>query len=382
MRLSQIHKASSYVVTALLALLFSLEGAKAQGGSEILNVICLDPGHGGHDPGCISGKTREKDLTLDISRRVSQRLARTYPGMTVVMTRNSDKYIGLGKRSQIANDAKADLFISIHINSAANKSASGFSVHCLGKSSNKNRDIFKENMDVCRRENAVVLLDEDKDEFFDPDDPASFMILSLVQNVYLEQSLKFAEELRASMARTSPVSGDRGVWQDPFYVLSRTSMPAVLVECGFISNEKDRRALRSEEGREKIAGSIVEAICRYKEKFDGAAKEVTPSRQETETNPAERSVAEPAPTAAQASPAVTSKVIYGTQIMALGRKVSPGDKMFKGHRPVVVRSGKYYKYIAGADKNRKKAEENFKKIKKTFRESFMVKVEGNSVKKL
>lgn len=369
LRLSQIHKLTIAIFAAVLMFFSPEAAAQNEQKADILNVICIDPGHGGHDPGCISGKTREKDLTLDISKRLASKLNEAFPEMTVVLTRSNDKYIGLGKRSQIANDAKADLFISIHINSAKNKSAAGFSIHCLGKSSNRNRDIFQENMDVCRRENAAVLLDDDKDEFFDPDDPASYMILSLMQNVYLEQSLKFAEEMRQSMSRHSSIRKDRGVWQDPFYVLSRTSMPAVLVECGFISNASDLQSLRSAEGREKIAESLFKAIKSYKSKYD---REVTPADKAAEVPEANSEI----------KTEVNPEILYGTQILASGREIPSGDKVFKGYTPLVVKSGRLYKYIIGVDSDRKEAERKFKKIKQTFKESFMVSVKDNVAEQL
>lgn len=372
MRHSQVHTAAIAILTLILLTFSQFSFAQGDGRSDILKTICIDPGHGGHDPGCVNGKTTEKFIALDISKRLSTKLTAAFPDITVVMTRATDKYIGLGKRSQIANDAKADLFVSIHINAVKNQTASGFSIHCLGKSNNKNRDIFKENMDICKRENAVVLLDEDKDEFFDPNDPASYMILSLMQNVYLEQSLKIAEEIRTSMSSHSPIKKDRGVWQDPFYVLSRASMPAVLVECGFMSNPNDLKTLRSPEGRDKIAESLFKAISNYKAKYD---RSIDQEPRNQDSAPAVE------PQAAVADDA-EAPVLYGTQILAVSKELSVTDRIFKGQKPIVIKQGKFFKYILGVESDVKKAKENFEKIRKTFKESFMVSIDGDVVKML
>ena len=372
MRLSQVHTATIAILSLILLTFSQFSFAQGEVRSDILKTVCIDPGHGGHDPGCVNGKTTEKFVALDISKRLSAKLTAAFPGMTVVMTRTTDKYIGLGKRSQIANDAKADLFVSIHINSVNNRTASGFSIHCLGKSNNKNRDIFKENMDICKRENAVVLLDEDKDEFFDPDDPASYMILSLMQNVYLEQSLKIAEEMRSSMSSRSPIKKDRGVWQDPFYVLSRASMPAVLVECGFMSNPEDLKTLRSPEGRDKIAESLFKAISSYKAKYD----------RQIDQEPAGQESVQPAAPEPEVAADAEAPMLYGTQILAASRELSVTDRIFKGQKPIVIKQGKFFKYILGVESDLEKAKEKFEKIRKTFKESFMVSIDGDVVKML
>ena len=145
----------------------------------------------------------------------------------------------LRDRANIANKANANLFISIHINSATSTSPNGYSVHILGKSSNKNRDLFAYNMDVVKRENSVVLLEDDyttKYQGFDPSDEKSYIFMTLMQNAYLEQSLLMASVISEKL-KGGPIKADRGIWQNPFLVLWATAMPAVLVETGFIDSE-------------------------------------------------------------------------------------------------------------------------------------------------
>lgn len=145
-----------------------------------LNTVCIDAGHGGTDPGCVSKdkKTYESKIALDIAKRLSEKIKASYPTVKVVMTRSTDKYITLGERADIANRNNANLFISIHVNTAAATSANGYSIHVLGQSSKKNRDLFAYNMDVCKRENSVIMLEDDystKYQGFDPTDPESFI---------------------------------------------------------------------------------------------------------------------------------------------------------------------------------------------------------------
>ena len=159
-----------------------------------LKTVVLDPGHGGHDAGCVSkdGKTYEKNLTLSIARQVGNKIKAAYPDVKVIYTRTTDKFIPLNERAEIANRNKADLFISIHINAVDSSSPTGTSAHVLGPSSNKNRDTFSESMELCRRENSVILLEDDYStayQGFNPNDPESYIIFNLLQIVDPTQSL-------------------------------------------------------------------------------------------------------------------------------------------------------------------------------------------------
>ena len=232
----------------------------------------IDPGHGGKDPGCVSkdNKTYEKTITLDIGKTLAEKIREAYPDVKVVMTRETDVYVTLDERAAIANEADADLFISIHINANTSSAPSGYSVHVLGQSSNKNRDLFANNMDVCIRENSVIMLEDDyntKYQGFDPANPESYIFMMLMQNAYLEQSLRFAEQVHSNL-EGGPITKPRGMSQDPFYVLWKTSMPAVLLELGFMSNASDLEKLRDKSNRDELAGKIFEAFGSYKNVYD------------------------------------------------------------------------------------------------------------------
>jgi len=254
-------------ILGLLILLFAVFSANAQDKLRFSTVV-IDPGHGGKDPGCISRdrSTQEKNLTLDIAERLSARISAGCPEVKVVMTRNSDEFISLNDRAEIANKNGANLFISIHINASRKSDPCGFSVHVLGDSRQKDRDLFEMNMDVVKRENAVIFLEDDyntKYQGFNPDDPRTYIFMTLMQGANREQSLNFAQIIADDLSE-GPFDTNRGICQDPFFVLWKTSMPAVLVELGFMSNYNDIRILRKEESRDKIADALYNAFVEYK----------------------------------------------------------------------------------------------------------------------
>ena len=332
-----------------------------------LSRVVIDPGHGGTDPGAISrdGKNYEKTFTLDIATRLGEKIKAECPGVEVVMTRTKDKSVALNDRAAIANKAGAELFISIHINSASSASPNGYSVHVLGKSSNKNRDLFAYNMDVCKRENSVILLEDDYTttyQGFDPSDPESFIFLQLMQNSNLEQSLEFAETV-ASHLKGGPIKINRGVWQDPFLVLWRTAMPAVLVELGFISNATDLDALKKAEDRDALASRLCAAFKEYKSRYD--ASMVLGS--ETKERPASSGTG-------SAGADASSGVSYGIQIFAGSKRLSSGDKAFLGYKPFVQDTGKLYKYVIAVGDDLSEVRGHLSEIRKKYPDAFLVKI--------
>ena len=350
-----------------------------------LSTIVIDPGHGGNDPGCISldKKTREKDIALDISKRLAKKINESLPGVKVVLTRSNDTFVTLSGRADIANEINADLFISVHVNAQAKgTSASGYSIHCLGQSSREGNDLFSKNLELCKRENSVILLEDDyqtRYQGFDPSDPQSYILFSLMQNAHLEHSLAFAEDVANAM-KGGPISRSRGVSQDPFWVLWRTTMPSVLVEVGFMTNPNDLQTMRSPEGRDKIAANLLKAIQTFKKRYDNStATTTTPQK-------ADQADVKPAPETgeAPATPAVeavseTSGTVYGIQVLATSKKMKPADPFFKGYIPTEVVSGKLYKYIiivGGdlADARRKKRE-----LDQRFPGCFLVSKEGETI---
>ena len=380
------------VLAALLAASIVPERAAGQDRLK-LSTIVIDPGHGGHDPGCISAdkKTQEKAIALDIAQRLSRKIGESLPGVKTVLTRSSDKFVTLSGRADIANDLGADLFISIHVNAQAKgTSASGYSIHCLGQSSREGNDLFSKNLDLIKRENSVILLEDDyktRYQGFDPSDPQSYILFSLMQNAHLEHSLVFAEEVANAM-KGGPISHNRGVSQDPFWVLWRTTMPAVLVEVGFITNANDLRALRSPEDRDRIAESLLKAVKAFKKRYDNstaattaperAAKPEAAPAAESKPEPAAEPEAEPAPEKAVES----SGVVYGVQVLATSKKMKPTDAFFKGYTPLEVRSGKLYKYILVAGDDLAAVRKKKKELDKKFPGCFLVSKDGETVTRI
>lgn len=353
----------------------------AQDGRLGLNTVVIDPGHGGNDPGCISKdrKTKEKDLTLDISKRLAGKIRAEYPEMKVLQTRNTDVFIPLVQRAQIANSAHANLFISIHINATTGTAANGYSVHVLGQSSKKGRDLYSNNFNECARENSVILLEDDYStnyQGFDPNDPESSILFSLMQNAYLEQSLMFADDVNRAL-KPGPFRTSRGVHQDPFLVLWKTAMPSVLIECGFISNLNDLSSLRSAAKLDEIAEGIFKAFKQFKTDYDRSLNVTIPqSAQTTSAKPSEpeTSKASERP-AVEEAPAAAGKIWFGTQILALSRKLADDDPAFLGQKVTVVRDGNIYRYIVGCSADRKEALAESRVLKKSFPDSFLVRVD-------
>ena len=344
-----------------------------------LSTVVIDPGHGGKDAGCISpsGKTMEKTVVLDISKRLAEKIRSSYPDVKVIMTRSTDKFVELQGRADIANRNKANLFISIHVNSVEGKKGgpNGYSVHILGQYTSRNRDLYAGNMDVVRRENSVIKLEDDyttKYEGFDPNDPESYIFMNLMQNAHLEQSFKFAQYVDQEM-KGGAIRRSRGISQDPFYVLWRTAMPAVLVECGFMSNDGDREALITEQGRDKIASDLFDAFKRYKKDYDGGTASATEAKTpvEEEDVPAEETV-----------PESGNSITYGTQVLVTSKVLPSSDPFFKGNTFKNYPAGKYYKYVIGFSDDLSTASTAFEKIKKSFPDSFLVKIENGEFSRI
>ena len=239
----------------------------SQVNSNKIKTVVIDPGQGGKDSGTMGTKRfkiYEKHVALSVSLKLGKYISEAFPEIDVIYTRSSDVFLELNERTEIANNANADLFISIHCDGFTNPKPSGASVFVMGMSK------LKANMDVAMRENAAIYLEDNyqqKYEGFDPKSPESYIVFSLMQNTYLNQSLKIAEEVENQFA-TRANRKSRGVKQAPFYVISRTNMPSILVECGFLTNPKEEEFLHSDLGQDYIASAIFRAFRTYKENIE------------------------------------------------------------------------------------------------------------------
>tara|TARA_Y100001978_G_C23692275_1_gene435504 strand:- start:1606 stop:2688 length:1083 start_codon:yes stop_codon:yes gene_type:complete len=234
-----------------------------------LQTIVIDPGHGGKDPGTMGTKRYskyEKDIALSVSLKLGNYISNNFPDIKVIYTRKEDVFLELNERTRIANKSNADIFISVHCDGFTNSKAYGASVFVMGMSK------LKANLDVAMRENAAIYLEDNykqKYEGFDPKSAESYIVFSLMQNTYLEQSLQLAEFVEEQFAYKANRKS-RGVKQAPFYVISRTNMPSILVECGFLTNPKEEDYLQTDKGQNQIALSIFEAVKRYKLNVEGS----------------------------------------------------------------------------------------------------------------
>lgn len=229
-------------------------------------VLVLDAGHGGNDHGCRGKTEREKDITLDVVLRARDIIKETYgDSIKVVLTRDDDTFIPLDRRADIANDAAANLFVSVHVNSLDRRAKGretihGASVYTVGLHKND------ANLAVAMRENSVIELEEDYTESyqgFDPNSSESYIIFELTQNLNMAQSVEAAQLIQNELVGHAG-RADKGVRQAGFLVLWATKMPAVLVELDFICNPSAEKFLASAQGRRKCAESIVNAVGQYR----------------------------------------------------------------------------------------------------------------------
>lgn len=347
------------VLSCLCLPLFSQEAALK------LRTVVIDPGHGGHDAGCVSRdrQTKEKDLVLDIGKRLAEKIRRECPDVKVIMTRSDDRFIELYDRAKIANKANANLFISIHVDAVDTRrnpnwrTVNGYTVYTMGESKNN------ANMETIKRENSVILLEDDyttKYQGFDPNDTESYIFFSLMQNANQEQSVHFGEIVSREMGNGGPFRHSKGIRQAPFLVLWRTAMPSVLVECGYITSEGDLAVLRTEEGRDKIAARLCRGFRIYKAEYEGTKLELEETKPEADT----------------------AAVRYGIQIMASGKRLREGDPALKGLSARAVPSGVLYKYIVSVSTELSTTRENLPSVKKKFPDAFLVKMDENGVNRV
>ena len=247
-------------ILSFLFLMLSLLASSVVYGNDIKKpfVVVLDAGHGGHDSGNRGNGYFEKNIALDIILKTGAILSKN-PNIKVIYTRKTDVFIPLNKRGDIANKAKADLFVSVHCN-AHHTNASGTETFVLGLHANQR------NFNIAKKENSVILMEDNyKKSYdgFDPNSPESIIGITLMQEAYLEQSLSLASFVQQNFSKQLKRS-NRGVKQAGFLVLHRTFMPSVLIETGFLSNKSEGKYLNSKQGKDDMAKAISKAINDYK----------------------------------------------------------------------------------------------------------------------
>lgn len=261
-----------WVFIAFAAIAFSGYAQKAEQSYKMKTVV-IDAGHGGNDPGNLGTgryKSKEKDISLDVAKRLGTLIKQTYPNVSVKYTRETDVFIGLNERADVANKADADIFISIHCNAAKSTTAQGVETFALGLHRND------ENLQVAMKENQAIFLEDDyqtKYEGFDPNSPESIIALTIMQSAFLEQSLRISSYIQGQF-KDSVGRKDRGVKQAGFLVLRRTTMPSILIELGFLTNAQEEDFLNTENGKATMASAIFRGFQEYKERVEGGTSTV------------------------------------------------------------------------------------------------------------
>lgn len=293
----------------LLTLLAAFDARPFAIDEQGVNIIIIDPGHGGNDAGNVgTGRYRsyEKDVSLEVSLLLKKYIEDNLPGTKAVLTRSTDEFIELYQRADIANRARADLFISIHCNAAPSHQAYGTESFVLGmgeKDQRLNR--------TAQMENASMLLEENWEsnyEAIDPNNPATIIALRAYQTAFLEQSIDLASEIQSQFEQRVK-RRNRGVKQQPLAVLRKSTMPGVLVELGFLTNSSEEDFLQSQRGKELLASGIFRAVRDYKFKRE--------SRDALNKKGQESEGAVAAPSAASADDSSTTPTLNPDQSQAL-----------------------------------------------------------------
>jgi N-acetylmuramoyl-L-alanine amidase len=319
----------------------------------------LDAGHGGKDPGAI-GTTGfyEKTVALNVTLLVGKYIEENLPDVEVIYTRSTDVFVELHERARIANDANADFFISIHANAASNKSAYGTETWVLGTNRNA------ANLEVLKRENAVIELEENPEEnYIDLNSPEAQIMIAQRQAANLDESISFArkveDQFQFRVKRRS-----RGIKQGGLYVIYKTKMPSALIELGFLSNAEEELYLKSEDGQVYLASAIYRA---FKElKLDHDAKADLYAQVDNDLDPEIKEIPE------VVEVTEGDEVIFRIQLLASSKQLK--EKSFKGLADIYeMPADGLYRYFAGQYSDYQEALGYLPTVKSTgFEDAFVV----------
>lgn len=323
------------ILILLFAFLFVSKGVFGQTATAerpTIKTVVIDAGHGGKDPGCHGASANEKTVCLSIALKLGEMIKKKYPGIKVVYTRDKDVFVELDERANIANKAKADLFICIHANSAS-PTAYGAETYVLGLHRTESQQ------KVAERENSTIYLEDDKGEKYKDFDmsPDAIIARQIQLSVFLDQSISFADKLQKEFTKLGRY--DRGVKQAGFLVLYKTTMPSVLIETGFLTNPSEEKFLGDTTGQRKMASSMFTAFEKYKFELEGIDGKTTLTNGtvvavKTDENqiPAEEK----------------DKVIFRVQIETSESKIATTSAKFKGLKVYEYKQDNLYKYTVGS----------------------------------
>lgn len=336
-------------------------------------VVVIDAGHGGHDPGAIGKISKEKNINLNVALKVGNLIKNNCDDVKVIYTRSKDVFIPLDRRAEIANNAKADLFISIHTNALANnRTAKGASTWTLGLAKSD------ANLEVAKRENSVILYESDyqtRYAGFNPNSAESYIIFEFMQDKYMEQSVHLASLMQKQFRHTCKRL-DRGVHQAGFLVLKASAMPSILIELGFISTPEEERYLNSETGATTMAKGIYHAFLNYKREHEirltGVSKTVIPTEQKEQD--IEKENDRPVTVQKVAESATNdNEITFKIQILTSSKPLAKNDKRLKGLKGVDYYKEKdIYKYTYGASGDYNKVLRTKRTITAKFKDAFII----------
>jgi N-acetylmuramoyl-L-alanine amidase len=360
-----VNRAMKYLLWSLVLIGTSLTFAQQSAPFKVV----LDAGHGGKDPGTMRGTIREKDIVLDVVLRLGKLLDQA-SGIKVIYTRKTDVFIELRERAQIANKAKANLFISVHCNGVKSTAAKGTETFVMGMSRTDT------NLDIAKKENGVIFLEDDynqKYKGFDPNNPETLLGLKILQEEFLGQSIELASEIEKNFQLTNRFS--RGVKQQPIWVLDATVMPGVLIELGFVSHPEEGLYISSEAGKDEMAESIFNSIIAYKNTFFSP----------TEVSFSADNPSDPVPTEVSAEPlvkgnaSVTVGKRFKVQLEAGTKQIALNPSNFRGLDTIsFTYDNNRYKYFYGEETDYEACKKRLEEAKnKGYKTAFIVSFDTN-----
>lgn len=391
---------------SLFLIMFCLFALASVSAKDKFTVV-IDPGHGGKDVGAVGAISNEKSINLNIALALGNLIEQNLSDVRVIYTRKTDVFISLKGRAEIANRAKADLFISVHTNSVppTKTPPQGFQVYTLGMHR------AKDNLDVAMRENSVISLEKGYEKTyqgFDPNSSESYIMFEILQSANMEKSVELARLIQRSVCSKAN-RNDKGVHQAGFLVLRETSMPSCLIELGFITSNEEEQFLNSSRGIDLMARGIYEAFVEYKNIYDG--KVTIPYRPSTKNQlpienvlgrlsnntktPAEqvempkriKVVTQPRTTQTPTvkhqrnreerhtslDEASASIPLFKIQIFAINRELSLDSELFKGYKNISFEvDGSLHKYMIGANEDYYEILRLKEELKQEFPEAFVV----------
>jgi N-acetylmuramoyl-L-alanine amidase len=358
------------ILLVCLAIVFFYTHSAYRKESSKTFIVVLDAGHGGTDPGTMGTgryKDSEKDIALEVTLKVGAMIEENFPNVKVIYTRKGDTFPTLKQRTQIANNANADLFISIHCNANPNSEPSGSETYVMGLAKSD------ESLNIAMKENAAIYLESNKGtdyDGFDPKNPDTYIILSLRENLYLDKSITLAKNIQDEFKSIG--RKNRGVKQAPYYVITFTNMPSVLIELGFMSNPTEEDYLQSKEGKENLSLSIYKAFKSYYSQNSNSENQLNnDSQNENENNTVSGDGLvwkdEPANT-----------LVFKVQILSSAVPISKNSADFRGLKRIEeYLSNGTHKYVAGCTTDLNEAKQNQKLLRdKGFSGAFIVAFEN------